>query len=87
VLYDEPTTGLDPITTRAIDDLIVETQQTLRATSIVISHDIPSTLRIANHIALLHDGRIVAKGTPQEILDNPLPVVKSFLEPVLSQLR
>jgi phospholipid/cholesterol/gamma-HCH transport system ATP-binding protein len=87
VLYDEPTTGLDPVTTRAIDDLIVETQQTLRATSIVISHDIPSTLRIANHIAMLHDGRIVAKGTPQEILDSELPVVKSFLEPVLSQVK
>jgi len=86
VLYDEPTTGLDPVTTRAIDDMIVETQQELNATSIVISHDIPSTLRIANIIAMLHDGKIVAKGTPKEILDSSNPIVKSFLEPVMSQI-
>ncbi len=87
VLYDEPTTGLDPVTTRAIDDLIVETNQSLKATSIVISHDIPSTLRIANNIAMLHEGRIVAKGSPKEILENSNPVVKSFLEPVLNQIK
>jgi len=87
VLYDEPTTGLDPITSRAIDDLIVETQLNLNATSIVISHDIHSTLRIANIIAMLHDGKIVAKGTPKEILDNPNPIIRSFLEPVLSQIQ
>lgn len=87
VLYDEPTTGLDPVTSRAIDDLIVETQQHLNATSIVISHDIPSTLRIANIIAMLHDGKIVAKGTPKEILDSTNPIVKSFLEPVLTQIQ
>ena len=87
VLYDEPTTGLDPVTSRAIDDLIVETQQDLKATSVVISHDIPSTLRIANNIAMLHDGKIVAQGTPKEILNSTNPIVKSFLEPVLSQIK
>lgn len=86
VLYDEPTTGLDPVTTRAIDDLIVETQQSLDATGIVISHDIPSSLRIANRIAMLHDGKIVAQGTPKEIMSNQHPVVQAFLEPVMSRL-
>ena len=80
VLYDEPTTGLDPILSRAIDDLILATQQNLKGTSIIISHDIKATLRIANKIAMLHDGAIVSEGSPQEIFQDPNPIVKSFLE-------
>lgn len=83
ILYDEPTTGLDPVTTRAIDDLIVDTQNDLKGTSLIISHDIPSSLRIANTIAMLHDGRIVAKGTPEEFLAHENPVVQEFLKPVV----
>jgi len=85
VLYDEPTTGLDPITALAIDELIVRTQTALKATSIIISHDIHSTLRIANHVAMLHDGKIVAVGSPKEIVNNPNPVIQEFLRPVLDQ--
>lgn len=87
ILYDEPTTGLDPITTQAIDDLIVETQQSLKGTTIIISHDIPSTLRIANKIAMLHDGKIVAEGTPEEIIQSEMPIVQEFFNPVLKNLR
>jgi phospholipid/cholesterol/gamma-HCH transport system ATP-binding protein len=87
VLYDEPTTGLDPQTTRAIDDLIVETQRSLKnGTSIIISHDIPSTLRIANKIAMLHDGKIVETGSPEEILNCKNEVVQTFLEPALMRM-
>lgn len=87
MLYDEPTTGLDPQTTRAVDDLIVETQQRLKGRSIIISHDIPSTLRIANQIAMLHDGKIVEQGTPEEILDSQNPVVSNFIKPALEMSR
>ena len=80
ILYDEPTTGLDPIMSQSIDDLIVETQQHLKGTSVIISHDIRATLRIANQIAMLHDGIIVEQGTPEEIRNSDVPVVRQFLE-------
>ena len=80
ILYDEPTTGLDPIMSQAIDELIVDTQQHLKCTSVIISHDIRATLRIANRIAMLHDGVIVAEGTPAEIQKNDHPVVRKFLQ-------
>lgn len=83
VLYDEPTTGLDPITSRAIDDLIVQTQQNLNGTSVIISHDIRATLRIANKVAMLHHGKIVALCTPKELLNHPDPLVREFVEPGL----
>jgi len=81
ILYDEPTTGLDPVMSRAIDDLIVDTQHSLQGTTIIISHDIRATLRIANKVAMLHDGRIVAEGTPDEILNSKNPIVRSFIKP------
>ncbi|MBN8554766.1 MAG: ABC transporter ATP-binding protein [Deltaproteobacteria bacterium] len=80
VLYDEPTTGLDPITSRAIDDLIVQTQQNIQGTSIIISHDIRATLRIANTIAMLHDGAIVAVGSPEEMMNHENAIVRDFLD-------
>ncbi|TVQ78797.1 MAG: ABC transporter ATP-binding protein [Bradymonadales bacterium] len=87
MLYDEPTTGLDPITTKAIDELIVQTQQDLDATSVIISHDIQSTLRIANRIAMLHDGKIVASGSPREFLESEHKVVRDFLTPALERIE
>lgn len=87
VLYDEPTTGLDPVTTMAIDELIASTQGLLNATSIIISHDIPSTLRIANRIAMLHHGEIVEVGSPDEIVNSDNPVVQDFLHPVFNRSR
>jgi phospholipid/cholesterol/gamma-HCH transport system ATP-binding protein len=85
VLYDEPTTGLDPISSHAIDELIVQTQQNIEGTSIIISHDIRATLRIANRVAMLHDGAIVAVGTPDEMVDSDNPIVRNFLDSGLPQ--
>lgn len=83
ILYDEPTTGLDPVMSRAIDDLIVETQRSLNGTTIIISHDIRATLRIANKVAMLHDGQIVAEGTPREMVESEHEIVKNFIQPGL----
>lgn len=79
LLYDEPTTGLDPVMTLAIDNLILSMQKELRVTSIVISHDISSTFRVADQIAMIHDGRIVEKGAPDEFRRSSNPVVRAFL--------
>lgn len=87
IIYDEPTTGLDPISSHAIDDLIVETQKSLGGMTIVISHDIRATLRIANKIAMLHDGRIVAEGTPKEIYNHSDPIVRTFLDPAIAHVK
>lgn len=84
ILYDEPTTGLDPLTSRSIDDLIVETHQRIGGTTIIISHDIRATLRIANKIAMLHDGIIVAEGTPHEFRSHKNEMVRTFVESALS---
>lgn len=79
LIYDEPTTGLDPISTQAVDDLIVETQQKFRVTTIVISHDMASVFRIADHIHFLADGRLLESGTPQELLRSQEPKTVDFL--------
>lgn len=80
ILFDEPTSGLDPIMSANIDNLIVDIQRRLKVTCIVISHDIKSTFRIANKIAMLYEGQIIAEGTPEEMkkLDNPY--LKQFIE-------
>lgn len=79
ILYDEPTTGLDPISTVAIDNLILSMQQRLGVTSVVISHDVDSAFRIADQIAMIADGRIIVSGTPDEVRASELPVVQHFL--------
>jgi len=80
LLYDEPTTGLDPVTRAMVDDLIVDTNKKFGLTSIVISHDIPSALYSANHIAFLYGGEIVFWGIPKEFKKCSHPVVQSFLQ-------
>lgn len=85
MLYDEPTTGLDPILSHAIDDLILDTHRLIKGTTIIISHDIRATLRIANRVAMLHDGGIIAYGTPDELLVHENPIVRTFLETGLPQ--
>jgi phospholipid/cholesterol/gamma-HCH transport system ATP-binding protein len=80
VLFDEPTTGLDPIMSGAIDELIRNMQEQLRLTCLVISHDIQASLRIAHELAMLFEGRILARGTPAEMLANPNPVLRQFME-------
>jgi peptide/nickel transport system ATP-binding protein len=79
IIYDEPTTGQDPIRTREIDDMIHETQEQFDITSIVISHDMASTFRIGDRIALLHQGRIAAYGTPAQVLASPDEHVQHFI--------
>lgn len=79
ILYDEPTTGLDPIMIKQVDDMIAETAERLRVTSVVISHDMASTFRIAHFVAMLYRGRIIAYGTPEEIQASADPRVQEFI--------
>ena len=79
VLFDEPTTGLDPIMREGIDKLIINTQRHTKATFVVISHDIRSTFTIAHKVAMLYKGQIVEIGTPEEIRSSNNPVIKRFI--------
>ena len=80
MLYDEPTTGLDPITSDLINRLIRRLQERLGITSIAVTHDMRSAYHIADRIAMLHEGRIHAVGTPAEIQASTDPAVKQFIE-------
>ncbi|MDX2446418.1 MAG: ABC transporter ATP-binding protein [Desulfobacterales bacterium] len=80
ILFDEPTTGLDPIMCDAIDRLIVETQQNTSSTCVVISHDIESTFKIAHKVAMLYKGKIIAYGSPKDIRSSNNPVLRQFVE-------
>ena len=80
LLYDEPTTGLDPVTTAVIDDLMVGLKRDLGATGIMVTHDIRSAFRVADRVAMLHRGRLHAEGTPQEMQDSDDPLVRAFVE-------
>jgi phospholipid/cholesterol/gamma-HCH transport system ATP-binding protein len=79
VLYDEPTTGLDPITTNSVDSMIDQAKIRRGVTSMVISHDIASAFRVADRLAVLYDGRIAAQGTPEEVRRSDDPYVQRFL--------
>ncbi|ABC81634.1 ABC transporter ATP-binding protein [Anaeromyxobacter dehalogenans] len=79
VLYDEPTTGLDPITTNYVDEMIVHAKERLGITSMVISHDIASAFRVADRLAVLYDGHLAAEGTPAEVRQSKDPFVQRFL--------
>ena len=79
ILYDEPTTGLDPIMADAINDLIIDLNNKLNVTSIVVTHDMVSAYKIADRIAMLYKGRIIAAGTPDEIKNTKDPIVKQFI--------
>jgi phospholipid/cholesterol/gamma-HCH transport system ATP-binding protein len=80
LLYDEPTTGLDPIMADVINGLIVSLRESLGVTSISITHDMASAYKIADHIAMLYKGKIVEVGTPAEIRGSSNPVVRQFVE-------
>jgi phospholipid/cholesterol/gamma-HCH transport system ATP-binding protein len=80
ILFDEPTTGLDPITADAIDRLIVDTQKHTKATCVAISHDIKSSFTIAHTVAMLYDGVIVEIGTPDEVKSSANPTVQQFIQ-------
>ncbi|HAO98691.1 MAG TPA: ABC transporter ATP-binding protein [Fibrobacteres bacterium] len=79
LLYDEPTTGLDPITADVINDLILDMQRELGVTSLVVTHDMVSAYKVANRIAMLHEGRIIFSGTPDEIRATDNPHVRQFI--------
>ena len=80
LFYDEPTSGLDPVVATLIDELIVHVRDTLGVTSIIVSHTIPSILRISDRIAMLYGGRFIAVGSPDEIRHTADPVVRQFIE-------
>lgn len=84
LLFDEPTTGLDPVTTHAINQLILDLSRKLKTTSLVVSHDMQCALEIADHIIMLDKGEIVAQGSPAEMKKNPHPLVRDFLSEALS---
>lgn len=80
LLYDEPTTGLDPVMSNQIDALIADLTGKLNATSIVVTHDMFSVYNIVHRVALMHEGRIYYTGTPAEFRDADDPVVRDFIE-------
>jgi phospholipid/cholesterol/gamma-HCH transport system ATP-binding protein len=79
LLYDEPTTGLDPITAGAINDLIIRLHDKLKVTSVAVTHDMVSAYKIATRIAMMYQGSIIETGSPNEIRNSPNPVVRQFI--------
>src|SRR5204862_580972 len=79
ILYDEPTTGLDPIRSDVINELIIKLQRELKVTSIVVTHDMNSAFKVADRIVMLHEGGIVFDGTPEEIQTEQKPIVRQFV--------
>ena len=79
MLFDEPESGLDPVTTANIGELIMEMRDNFHITCLVISHNMESTMRIADKVSMLYKGHIIAEGTPDELADNPDPILRQFL--------
>jgi phospholipid/cholesterol/gamma-HCH transport system ATP-binding protein len=80
ILYDEPTTGLDPIRADVINELILKLQRELRATSIVVTHDLTSAFKVADEMVMLYGGGVILRGTPEEFRASDVPLVRRFLE-------
>jgi len=83
LLYDEPTTGLDPINSQKINELIVQTKNSHAVTSIVVTHDMQSALFVADQIVMLFKGQLIFRGTPEELLRTEVPEVKKFIAPTI----
>ena len=79
ILYDEPTTGLDPVMSDAIDELIQELSQKLNVTSVVVTHDIFSVYDVAHKVAMMHEGKIYFHGTPKELIESEDKLIRNFL--------
>jgi len=79
VLYDEPTTGLDPVVSDSIDQLMMRVRDQLHVTTVVVTHDMRTARRVGQRIMMLHEKRIYARGTPEEIFSSPDPVVHRFV--------
>ena len=84
VLYDEPTTGLDPITSVTIEDLMIKLGKKLRVTSIIVTHVLQTVYRVADRIVMLHDGKFIETGSPDETRKTTDPVVRKFITGGLS---
>ncbi|HTB82177.1 MAG TPA: ABC transporter ATP-binding protein [Candidatus Sulfotelmatobacter sp.] len=82
ILYDEPTTGLDPIVSDSIDKLIIRVRDHFKVTSVVVTHDMRSAQRVGNHVMLLHDKKIYAHGTPEEFFSSQDPIIRQFVDGV-----
>jgi phospholipid/cholesterol/gamma-HCH transport system ATP-binding protein len=82
ILYDEPTTGLDPIVSDSIDELMMAVRDRLNVTSVVVTHDMRSARRLGQHIIMLHRGRIHANGLPDEIFNSTEPIIRQFVDGV-----
>ena len=80
IFYDEPTTGLDPIMSDSIDDLIKELTDRLNVTSVVVTHDMYSVKNVANQVAMMHDGKIHFSGTPEELVSTNDATIKEFIQ-------
>ncbi len=80
LLYDEPTSGLDPVNAEIIDSLLGKLQRELGVTSVSVTHDVRGAFKVADRIALLHDGKIRALGTPEELVASEDEAVQEFLE-------
>jgi phospholipid/cholesterol/gamma-HCH transport system ATP-binding protein len=80
IFYDEPTTGLDPIMTDVISDLIINMREHLKVTSVVVTHDMKSAYKIADRIIMLYGGQVIFTGTPGETKNTDNPVVRQFIE-------
>jgi phospholipid/cholesterol/gamma-HCH transport system ATP-binding protein len=85
ILYDEPTTGLDPVNANVINRLIAQVQRETGSTSIIVTHDVESAFFLGDRIVLLSDGKVRASGTPAELRNSKDPVVQEFLHPTLEE--
>ena len=79
ILYDEPTTGLDPVTCNEINQLIRDLHEKLQVTSVVVTHDMHSAFSVATRMAMIHDGKQIAYGSPDEIINNDDPILQQFI--------
>lgn len=79
ILYDEPTTGLDPINSDVINELILRMQEKLNVTSVVVTHDMTSAYKVADRIAMLCEGKMIGSGTPDEIKNTTHPIIRQFI--------
>ncbi|HAO80157.1 MAG TPA: ABC transporter ATP-binding protein [Verrucomicrobia subdivision 3 bacterium] len=82
LLYDEPTTGLDPIVADSIDKLIIRVRDQLKVTSVVVTHDMRTARRVGNRVLMLHEGKIYANAAPEEFFASQDPVVRQFIDGV-----
>lgn len=79
ILYDEPTTGLDPVTCNEINQLIRDLHEKLQVTSVVVTHDMHSAFSVATRMAMIHEGKQIAYGSPDEIINNDDPILQQFI--------